>query len=48
VLLACRDDGDSAMMAGMSEAADVTKAEQTVSSQRRGSLASSNDVDRRQ
>lgn len=37
LLLACRDDGDSAVIAGMSDAGDVTNAEQTVSSQISGS-----------
>jgi hypothetical protein len=41
VLEACREVGDSAVMAGMSEAAEATNAEQTVSSHSSGSLASS-------
>ncbi len=41
VLDACRDVGDSAVMAGISDAAEVTNAEHTVSSQISGSLASS-------
>ena len=46
LVLAWRDDGDSAVMAGISEAGDVTNAEQTVSSQISGSspAVASHDV----